>query len=58
LTLAIAFDWEIEDCSMIDAGEEGYIKTADRFLTRMMKPWERAHARADQLEKDSELIGC
>lgn len=43
---------------MIDAGEEGYIKTADRFLTRMMKPWERAHARADQLEKDSELIGC
>lgn len=58
LTLAIALDWEIEDWSVLDAGQEGYLATADRFLTRMMKRWERAHARADQLEKDSELISC
>ncbi|MFK4083643.1 hypothetical protein ACI2LF_06010 [Kribbella sp. NPDC020789] len=58
LTLAIAFDWEIEESSVLDAGQEGFLTTADRFLTRVMKRWERAHARADQLEKNSELISC
>lgn len=56
LVVAFANEWELEAWHMIDAGEEGPLRIARRFLRRWRRSLEQQRGQIDELEQKRELV--
>lgn len=56
--VALAHECRLLEWSTIDAGQEGHLVLADRFLERMRRWLDKAEQSTHEVEEARELIGC